>query len=139
MQEQHKTLIRRFYEEVMNKGNLNAIDELCAPSYVERAVLPPGISSDREGLKQLCAMLRQAFPDLHFTVEDEIAEGDKAVARTTMRGTNLGAFADMPSTGKQVTVTGIDIVRFEGGKAVEHWANQDDLGMMHQLGVIPAQ
>ena len=83
-------------------------------------------------------MYLTAFPDLHFTVEDLIAEGDKVVARLTVRGTQQGAFMGIPPTGKHVTVTGIDINRLAGGKSVEHWLNMDTLGLLQQLGVIPA-
>jgi predicted ester cyclase len=83
-------------------------------------------------------VFRDAFPDLRFTAEDIIAEGDKVAARYTMRGTHQGEFMGVAPTGNRIEVTGIDIVRFEGGKMVEHWANSDELGMMQQLGVIPA-
>jgi predicted ester cyclase len=83
-------------------------------------------------------MYLTAFPDLHFTVEDIIAEGDKVVTRLTCRGTQQGAFMGIPPTGKQATVTAIDINRFAGGKSVEHWLNMDTLGLLQQLGVIPA-
>ena len=83
-------------------------------------------------------MYLTAFPDLYFTVEDLIAEGDKAVARLTVRGTQQGVFMGIPPTGKHVTVTAIDINRFAGGKSVEHWLNMDTLGLLQQLGVIPA-
>jgi len=83
-------------------------------------------------------MFLTAFPDLYFTVEDLIAEGDEVVARVTMSGTQHGAFMGIPPTGKHVTITGIDINRFVGGKSVEHWVEMDTLGMMQQLGVIPA-
>ena len=82
-------------------------------------------------------MLRAGFPDLHVTVEDIIAEGDKVVGRTTIRGSHTGEFMGMAPTGKQFTIQAIDVMRFAGGKVVEHWGNQDDLGMMQQLGVIP--
>ena len=82
-------------------------------------------------------MYLSAFPDLHITVEDMIAEGDKIVARLTMRGTHQGAFLGIPPTGKQVTGTAIDINRITGGKSVEHWNNSDTLGLLQQLGVVP--
>jgi len=83
-------------------------------------------------------MYLTAFPDLHFTVEDFIAEGDKVVARLTVRGTQQGIFMGIPPTGKHATVTAIDINRMAGGKSVEHWLNMDTLGLLQQLGVIPA-
>jgi predicted ester cyclase len=81
--------------------------------------------------------LDTAFPDLHFTIEDQIAEGDKVVNRVTARGTHLGDFRGIPPTGKQVTVAGITIDRIAGGKLVESWTSWDFLGILQQLGVVP--
>ena len=136
MSEENKALARRYVEEVVNKGNLAVIDELAAADFVEHNPFPgqaPGI----EGEKQLIGMMRAAFPDLHSTIEDVIAEGDKVVLRATTRGTHKGEFMGIPPTGKQVTVTEIHIMRFVGGKGVEHWAEVDMMGMMQQLGVAP--
>ena len=135
--EQNKALIRRFYEEVLNKKNTAVIDELLDPNQVNHS-LPPGMPADLEGSKQFIGMFLTGFPDLHFTVEDMIAEGDTVVARLTARGTHQGAFMGIPPTGKHVTVTAIDINRLVGGKSVEHWLEMDTLGMMQQLGVIPS-
>ncbi len=82
--------------------------------------------------------LTTAFPDLHLTIEDEIAEGDKVVTRVTARGTHQGSFMGIRPTGKRAVVTGIVIDRFANGKTVEAWNNLDDLGLLQQLGVIPA-
>ena len=135
--EQNNALIRRFYEEVLNKKNTAVIDELLDPNQVNHS-LPPGMPADLEGSKQFIGMFLTGFPDLHFTVEDMIAEGDTVVARLTARGTHQGAFMGIPPTGKHVTVTAIDINRLVGGKSVEHWLEMDTLGMMQQLGVIPS-
>jgi predicted ester cyclase len=135
--EANKTSVRRFYDEVFNKKNRAAIDEFIDPNQVDHAA-PPGTPGGLAGAKQTIGMYLTAFPDLHFTVEDMIAEGDKLVARLTVRGTQHGAFMGIPPTGKHVTVTAIDISRMAGGKSVEHWIEMDTLGMMQQLGVIPA-
>ena len=82
-------------------------------------------------------MLLTASPDLHITVEDQVAEGDKVVTRYTTRGTHQGPFMGIPPTGKHVTVTGIVITRFANCKEVEEWANADWLGLLQQLGVVP--
>ena len=124
-------------EEVFNKKNTAAIEDFVDPNGIDHA-LPPGLPAGIEGTKQFIIMYLTAFPDLHFTVEDMIAEGDKVVARLTTRGTQLGTFMGIPPTGKQATVTAIDINRIEGGKSVEHWLNMDTLGLLQQLGVIPA-
>ena len=135
--EVNKASVRRFYDEVFNKKNRAAIDEFVAPNQVDHAA-PPGTPAGLAGAKQLLGMYLTAFPDCHLTVEDMIAEGDRVVARFTMRGTQQGAFMDIPPTGKQVTVTAIDINCISGGKCVEHWMEMDTLGLLQQLGVIPA-
>jgi steroid delta-isomerase-like uncharacterized protein len=83
-------------------------------------------------------MFLAAFPDLNITVEDLIAEGDRVVARWTLRGTHQGASLGMPPTGKQVTMPGISVVRLAGGKSAEQWVIHDQLGMLQQLGLVPA-
>jgi steroid delta-isomerase-like uncharacterized protein len=133
--EENKAVVRRYIEE-WNKQNPAGVEELVALEWVAHGT-PPGISPDLAGLRQAFPAFFTAFPDLHFVVEDLIAEGDKVVARVTMRGTHHGDFMGIPPTGKQVSWTGIDIERIEAGKFVEGWANTDDLGLMQQLGVIP--
>src|SRR5438034_9048441 len=135
--EANKAVVRRFVDEVMNQGKVDVIDEIVTADYVEHQTAP-GTPATRDGLKQMMTNFRQAFPDLHVTLDDTIAEGDKVVMRTTMHGTQKGEFMGIAPTNKEVTISGIDIVRFQGGKAVEHWGNQDDLGMMQQLGAVPA-
>ncbi|OFX16893.1 hypothetical protein A3K71_01720 [archaeon RBG_16_50_20] len=124
-------------EEVLNKGNMQAVDELIAPNFVEHNPFPgqaPGV----EGLKQAMVALRQAFPDLHVTVDEMLSDGDKVVIRSTMKGTHKGNFMNIPATGKQMSVEGIDILRISNGRAVEHWGVTDNLTMMQQLGLVPA-
>lgn len=134
--EHNKTVVRRFVQEVWSKGNLAAVAELVAPNVVDHNPLPgqaPGI----EGIKQVVTTFRNAFPDARFTSEDLVTEGDRVVTRWTGRGTHKSEFEGIAPTGRQVTMTGIDIFRVVGGKIVERWANQDDLGLLRQLGVIP--
>jgi steroid delta-isomerase-like uncharacterized protein len=135
MSEENKAIARRIFE-VFNSGNLALADELIAADVVDHQAMP-GMEAGLAGFKQLISMLRAGFPDLRLTVEDLIAEGDKVVGRSTMSGSHTGEFMGMAPTGKQFTIQAIDVMRFAGGKAVEHWGNQDDLGMMQQLGVIP--
>ncbi len=135
--EVNKASMRRFYEEVFNKKNRAAIDEFIDPNQVDHAA-PPGTPGGLEGARQTLTMYLTAFPDLYFTVEDLIAEGDKVVARLTVRGTQQGVFMGIPPTGKHAEVTAIDINRMAGGKSVEHWLEMDTLGLLQQLGVIPA-
>ena len=135
--EENKALVRRFYEEVFNKKNLAGLNAFVDPQIIEHA-LPPGLSAGSEGTRQFIGMYLAAFPDLHLTAEDMVAEGDEVAARFTMRGTHRGEFMGIPPTGKQVTMTGIQIVRIAGGRIAENWVNLDALGMLQQLGVIPA-
>ena len=134
--ETNKATIRRIVEEIQNGDNLALIDELAAPTFVNHTPAP-GLSPDREGIKQLLSMFRAAFPDGVMTIEDMIAEGDKVVSRKTYRGTHQGEFLGIPPTGRQVSVGLIDIMRLVDGQVVEHWSVGDDLGMLQQLGVLP--
>jgi steroid delta-isomerase-like uncharacterized protein len=88
--------------------------------------------------KLLMAVFTSAFPDLQLTTEDLVAEGEKVAIRNTWRGTHQGAFQGVPPTGKYVTFTGTDLFRVEGGKIAEQWADLDALGLLQQLGAIPA-
>lgn len=136
-EEENKVLVLHIQEECFGRGNMDVADELIAPDAVYHDH-PPGFPGGPEGTKQFAAMLRSAFPDLHFTVEDVIAEGDKVVVRGTMRGTHQAEFMGIAPTGRQVEMSGIDIGRIADGKLVELWSNFDELGMMQQLGVVPA-
>jgi steroid delta-isomerase-like uncharacterized protein len=133
---ENKTTVRRFVDEVQSGGNIDAIDELCSPEFVNHSA-PPGVPSNCEGVKQLTAMFRQAFPDSYFTVEDMVAEGDKVATRKTFHGTHQGEFMGIPPTGQEISIGLIDIVRIADGQVVEHWSMVDNLGMMQQLGAIP--
>ena len=135
--DENKALFRRLIEEILNKGNLALIDELFSPDYVDHNPVP-GIAAGSEGLKQMFAMFRSAFSDLRITVEDLIAEDDKVVGRVAARGTHRGELMGIAATGKQIDMGEIHIFRVVGGKAAEHWGISDDMGMMQQLGVLPA-
>ena len=135
--EANKAIVVQLYEEVFNKGNLDLADKLIAPQAVNHdPQLPPGAPGGPQGLKAAVTMRRRAFPDDHHMIEDLIAEGDKVVARLTHSGTHQGAFLGLPPTGKHISMTSIHIFRFTDGQLVEHWANQDDLGLLQQLGAI---
>lgn len=135
-EERNKALNRRFVEEVINQGNLDAIEELIDPGVVDHAA-PEGFPAGREGARQFAAMMRSAFSDLHITIEEMIAEGDKVAVRSTWSGTHKGEFMGIPATGRRVTVGQIDITRVADGRMVEHWGQFDALGLMQQLGVVP--
>lgn len=133
--EDHKAIVRRYYEQVLNQGNLGALEELAAAEYVEHSPLP-GQTSGLAGLRQRVEMLRSAFLP-HFTIDDLIAEQDKVVVRWTHRGTHQAEFLGMPATGKSFTIGGIDIHGLRDGKMAEHWDMVDQLGLLQQLGFIP--
>lgn len=136
MSEENKALVRRVYEQVWNNKNLDALDELNAPDVINHGA-PPGLPPGVEGSKAYLGMFISAFPDTQMTIEDQIAEGDKVLTRWTARGTHTGELMGIPATGKQVTVTGLDLSRIAGGKVVEAWGEFDQMGMMQQLGVVP--
>lgn len=133
--EGNKAVVRRYYEAVLNGGDVDALAGLAVAEYVEHDPLP-GQTTGRDGLRQRVEMLRQAFR-AHFTIEDLIAEQDKVVARWTSRGTHVGEFLGMPPTGKAYTIAGIDIHRLRDGEMAEHWHVVDQLSQMQQLGLIP--
>jgi steroid delta-isomerase-like uncharacterized protein len=133
--EQNKAILRQVYEAAFHQRNLDALDEVIAPDSIDHN-LPPEQPPGLEGAKQVFSSFHTAFPDLQVNVEDMIAQGDKVVARLTVRGTHQGEFMGITPTGYQVTFTGIDIVRIADGKVVERWGNFDDLGMMQQLGLM---
>ena len=135
--EDEKRSAVRFQDEVFNEGRIEAIDELLSPDYVEHAAMPPGVTPDRNGVKQQMELYRRAFPDGHVTVEDTIAEGDMVVVRWSGVGTHQGELFGTPPTGRRVTVTGIDINRMKDGKIVEHWGEIDLAGMLQQVGAMP--
>ena len=114
MSEDIKARMRRFYQEVVNEGRIEVIDELASPGFVEHEAAP-GLEPSIEGVKQFFGMFRAAAPDLTATVEDLIAEGDRGVARVTFSGTQTGELFGIPATGKQFRFQTIDIVRFENG------------------------
>lgn len=128
---------RRFYDEALSKGKLSVLDELIAKEYVEHEPPPPGFKTGIEGMKQGINEMRAGFPDLKVAVNEVISHGDKIVARSTFTGTHKGTFMSLPATGKRVSFEAIDIVRFAGGKAVEHWGVADNLSLMVQLGAVP--
>lgn len=125
-----------FLEEVINGGNYDRAEEYFKSDYVDHAA-PPGVPPGVEGLRLFFTMFRSAFPDLHYTIEDSVAEGNIVVQRATAEGTHQGEFQGMPATGKHAKWQEIHMSRMEGDKFVEHWAAIDQMGMLQQLGVIP--
>ena len=146
--EDNKAIARRLYEEALNTGDLAVVDELVAPTIVLHYDYPADIAGPAENqlgleaIKHFVSHLRTTFPDYHFTVELQVAEGDLVVTRGTARGTHQGeywdrTFQDIPPTAKQVSWTETAIDRIVEGKIVENWINEDALGRLHQIGALP--
>lgn len=132
----NKKLVRRFVDEIFVKGNPAAIDELVAPDFVSHSW---GITEDGPTkLKATAERVHGSLEDVAFTVEDLVAEGDEVAARLTAGATPTREFMGMPATGKRYEIGEMHIFRFRDGQVVEHWHQQDALGMMKQLGAMPA-
>jgi steroid delta-isomerase-like uncharacterized protein len=138
MSAETKAIARRFLEEAFNSGNLGVVDELVAPEFVNHDAALPEPTVGIEAAKASINGYREAFPDLRLTIELQLAEGEFVTTRWSARGTHQGDLMGMAPTGKQATVTGITIDRIVDGRFVESWTNWDTLGLMQQLGVIPA-
>ncbi len=136
MSEQNKTNVRRLFEEVWNKGNVSALDDLFAPTYTHHDSSTPDVGRGPESEKKRVTLYRNAFPDIRFTIEDMLAEGETVVARWSCRGTHKGELNGIAPTNKQFNITGVSIARFTNGKMFEGYVNWDALGLMQQLGVI---
>jgi steroid delta-isomerase-like uncharacterized protein len=138
MSEDNKAIARRFIEKVWNGHDLDAIDEFIAENHVDhdpaRAETPGGPA----GMREFVEMYLGAFPDTHIEIDDVIAEGDLVVIRWHATGTHDGELMGIPPSGKPIEVTGIGIDRIEGGRIVESWQNFDALGMLGQIGAVPA-
>ena len=133
---QNKALMRRFYEGLWSRGNLEAIPELVAEDFVDHQA-PAGHPPGREELAGLVLMWRSGFPDMQETVQDLISEGDKVVGRFLMRGTHRGEFMGVAPTGRSVTMSGIDVVRVANGRISEFWYAEQTLELMQQPGAAP--
>lgn len=134
--EQNKHSVQRAFDGLFSRGELTLADELVSADFLNHEV-PAGAPRGPAGLRQLVTMLRTAFPDIHYDVQELLAEDDTVAARTILRGTHQGPFMGIPPTGRPVVQEQIHILRFADGKIVEHRAVRDDLGMLQQLGVIP--
>ena len=134
MSEDNKDRVRRLFEEVWNGGKLGLLDTLIGAAYMDHNPVP-GQPSGAAGVKGKVETLREAFPDLRFTLEELVAEGDLVAARYSWRGTHKGeAFLGIPPSGKAILVRGMDFFRLREGRIVERWDNVDELGMLTQLG-----
>ena len=134
---ENKAIVARLADAIWNQGDLTAVEELYSHDIIDHSPAH-GQAPGLEGEKQVVTQFRTAFPDLQTTNDDLIAEGDTVVLRWSGRSTHQGEFAGIPPTGKPMTVTGIEIYRFSNGKVVERWGEFDMLGILQQLGAIPA-
>jgi len=133
---ENKQVIRNFVEEVINQGRLERADALVQSDFVELDPFP-GQRPGREGLKELIGLLLGAFPDMHWVIDEMVAEGEKVVTRFHWTGTHQGAFLGIPATGRHVKVNGVVIDRLEEGMMADSRIQMNDLSLMQQLGVIP--
>ena len=131
-------LSRRIFEDVWNRKNLNAIDDLISTDYVHHDASSL-VASGVDGYKQFVKSYLNAFPDARFTIDDAFTDGQNEITRWTVSGTHEGELAGIPRTGRRFSVTGISIARIVNGKITESWNNWDALGLMQQLGVVPAE
>ncbi len=135
---QNKTNADRFVNDVINAGAFDRVGDFFDPNYVEHAA-PPGFAPGIEGFKQFFQSFRAAFPDLRYTIDDTLAEGDMVAQRLTGHGTMMGSFLGMAATGKSAAWEEMHLARVDSkGRFVEHWANVDQMGMLTQLGLAPA-
>ncbi len=130
--EDNKAKVRRFFEDAVNKGDLSALDDLIAPDEIGHAYPSDRYQGGIEAAKEFITITRSAVPDVHFTVDLQIAEGDLVTTRWTARCTHHGEMMGLPGTSKPMEVTGIMIHRFRDGKSVEYWSEWDRLGFLHQ-------
>jgi len=135
MSQENKAIFSRYLEEIWNKGNLAVVDEILTPDFVQHA--PGRDVKGLEAFKQYVMAFRTAFPDFHFTIEDQFAEGEKVVTHWTATGTHEGELMGIAATGKHITLPGTTITRFAGAKLAENLLYWDRLGLLQQLGVAP--
>jgi steroid delta-isomerase-like uncharacterized protein len=137
LESENIAVLSRFIEEVINQGRLEVCDQIVAENFVELDPLP-GQSQGRQGLKDVIAMMRVGFPDIHWVIDETIASGDKVVTRFTWTGTHRGPFMGIPATHRGVIVKGVVIDRLAAGKMSDSRILMDTFSMLQQLGVIPA-
>jgi steroid delta-isomerase-like uncharacterized protein len=139
MSAENAALAHQYHMDIFQAGNLAVADEILAPDFVIHSPgFPAELTHGSEGVKRFATAVRTALPDLQFTHEDIISQGDKAVIRWTSSGTHTGPWRGIPPTGRSTQGSGIDIFRIVDGKLVELWQEADNLGFLQQLGVIPA-
>jgi steroid delta-isomerase-like uncharacterized protein len=129
--------MRQFWA-VWEEGNVDLLDEMLAPEYINHTLAAPDLPPGPEGVKEVVSMFHSAMPDLRVVIEDMIAEGDKVATRYSLEGTHEGELFGAPSTGKRLSIKSITVERVSEGKIREHWRATDEMGMMRQLGILGA-
>ena len=140
MSEENEALVRRYFEEIWNKGNLELIEELFTTNFVRHG--PVGTEGEVRGpeeFKGLVSTYHAGLPDFRVTIDEMIAEGDRVVTRWTVRGTHQGELMGNAPTGNQITFTGYLFDRISGGKIEEEWVDYDTLHVMQEIGAVPQQ
>jgi steroid delta-isomerase-like uncharacterized protein len=132
----NKAIIRQFWD-VWEQGNIDLLDDLLAPEYVNHTLATPDLPSGPEGVKEVVSMFRSGVPDLRVVIEDMIAEGDKVATRYTLEGTHEGELFGVPPTGQLLSIKSFTVERVSDGKIRDHWRVSDNLDMMQQLGIFP--
>ncbi len=137
--EQNNAIAIQFFDSVWNKGDFSVLETLIDPQADDHSTVggKPKMEKGSASFQAIVSMFRQAMPDIHLTINDEIYAGDKVVHRWTLVGTDTGGLMGNPPSGKELTFTGITTVRMKNGKIVERWANTDELGLLQQLGLAP--
>jgi len=135
--EANKAIFKELLEVEISDGRFDLTEKLIHPDFYDHTN-PPGMERGIAGHQAIVTLFRNAFSEMRWKCEDLISEGDRVVARTTMTARHTGDFFGIPATGQRVTLGGIHIARIKDGKVVEHWGNNDDLGLMRQLGAVPA-
>ena len=136
MQVDNKAIVARLFSEVINEGRFDAADELASEDVVFRGRGGKAAVSGLDSFKRVVSKLREAFPNLKFTIDDQIAEGDRVATRFTVTGTHLGDYFGTAPTGRSVTYSAVDIFRIADGKIEEVWSLSDQLHLLEQLGVV---
>ena len=140
MSEKNKALARRYPMEAFETRNVNVVDDLLTADFRDHDPgTPQDIPPGPEGIKPVLEGYLAAMGDINFTIEDQIAEGDKVLTRWTVRMTHSGELMGVPATGKSVSFSGITLLRLENGKIAEEWSNWDGIGLLEQIGALPSE
>ena len=137
MSEANIAIVRRWFDEIYTQKHLGLMNELHVESFVWRKPGEVTVTS-RDGMREMIEVYVAAFLDLHFTVEDQMSDGDRVVTRWSVRGTHRGEFGGIAPTGNAITFRGITMSRLEDGQLVEKWENFNELSLMRQIGAVPA-